>query len=280
MNYSVAICVYKNDDPSNFSAALSSIINQSILPFDISLVCDGPIPGSIFNVIESFIISSQQKNIQFNVVYLPLNIGRGQARNISISSTKTDIVMLMDSDDISIACRAEKQLKFLIEKNVSLVCSFGEEFFDGMSNTSNTKVCPEHNSEIIKSLNLACLIINPSIMFRKKSWYNCGGYPALNYSSEDHYFFLALASKNETFYCIQEVLILIRGSSAMLRRRVGFNPFFNDIRFRIASYSSRLISFPALIIGIIFSLRRLLPAKLSYFLVKFARKFVYSFLRK
>lgn len=52
--FSVAMCVYGNDNPEWFDEALNSVINQTIKPSEIVLVVDGPVPDSIHAVIEKY----------------------------------------------------------------------------------------------------------------------------------------------------------------------------------------------------------------------------------
>lgn len=52
--FSVAMSVYKNDNPEWFDKAMESIINQTIKPSEIVLVVDGPVPEGIMNVIHKY----------------------------------------------------------------------------------------------------------------------------------------------------------------------------------------------------------------------------------
>ena len=52
LKFSVVMSVYKNDNPDYVQVALSSIINQTLVPDEIVLIADGPIPDSLRTVIE------------------------------------------------------------------------------------------------------------------------------------------------------------------------------------------------------------------------------------
>ena len=52
--FSVAMCVYGGDNPENFECALNSVISQTVLPDEIILVVDGPIPDSISSIINKY----------------------------------------------------------------------------------------------------------------------------------------------------------------------------------------------------------------------------------
>ena len=53
--FSVAMSVYRNDNPHYFARALQSITeDQPVKPDEIVLVVDGPIPTAIQNIIEKY----------------------------------------------------------------------------------------------------------------------------------------------------------------------------------------------------------------------------------
>jgi hypothetical protein len=52
--FSVAMSVYKNDNPEWLDVALESIINQTVKPNEIVLVVDGPISDELNSVIKKY----------------------------------------------------------------------------------------------------------------------------------------------------------------------------------------------------------------------------------
>ncbi len=59
-DFSVAMCVYGKDNPHFFESALESIINQTVIPKEIVLVVDGPIPESIQKIIDKILKKCQE----------------------------------------------------------------------------------------------------------------------------------------------------------------------------------------------------------------------------
>lgn len=68
------------------------------------------------------------RGVQFKVVYLEKNVGHGLARKTSLEYTHYNIIALMDSDDICVNDRFEKELEVLIELNVDIVVGDIAEF--------------------------------------------------------------------------------------------------------------------------------------------------------
>ena len=47
IKFSVAMSIYKNDNPDQLVIALNSICTQSYVPDEVFLVIDGPVPDSL-----------------------------------------------------------------------------------------------------------------------------------------------------------------------------------------------------------------------------------------
>ena len=85
MKFSVALCVYGGDNPIWLDKALESIFCQTLLPSEVALVVDGPIPNSIEDVINKY-------SNKLNVFRFEQNQGHGNARRASIENCKNDII--------------------------------------------------------------------------------------------------------------------------------------------------------------------------------------------
>ena len=276
--YSVAICAYYLDEPDYLFEAIASMCNQSVLPEDISLVFDGPTPPNFTYPVNSAKKLCDSKSIEFNFLALPSSVGPGLARNIAIANTRTDIISLMDADDLSHPGRMLKQLEILWSRPaIQVVCSSAIEavFLDGNYDQKGTiKRCPETPAEIASQLRWTCPVCTPSLSFYKRCWFDCGGFPALSRSGEDHFFMLSLIHKGFNFYCIQDPLVTVRTSDLHLRRRHGFTVLYHDIVFRVKALSSGYISPLSAVLGVAAAFaRRLLPSKVGYTITLLARSF-------
>ena len=107
--FSVCMCVYGMDNPEHFLVAVRSIINQTVRPTEIVLVVDGPIP----DVLENAIALLQNEYAAFKIIRFEENKGHSMARRASIEHASCEWVAIMDSDDIAVPDRFEKQFTFL-----------------------------------------------------------------------------------------------------------------------------------------------------------------------
>ena len=111
MKFTVLMSVYAQENHKNFTTALESIlINQTVIPDEFVLVCDGPLNAELDAVISRF--HTNFPDI-FKVYRLEHNGGLGNALNVGMKLCQNEIIARADSDDICDSQRFEKQLDFL-----------------------------------------------------------------------------------------------------------------------------------------------------------------------
>lgn len=102
--------VYKNDNPQYLKLSLDSILNQTLRNFTIFLGIDGGISADLWSVINSV------KDDRLQVIANKENKGLASILNELLEKCRKDgyeFIARMDSDDIAVDNRFEKQLAFL-----------------------------------------------------------------------------------------------------------------------------------------------------------------------
>lgn len=218
---SVLMAVYKNDNPLHFHQAVKSIINQTFPASEIVLVVDGPISESIEQV-----ISELQEECSYLCVYrLEENVGLGAALNYGMTKCTYEIVARMDSDDISVPDRLEKQISyFKNNEKLSIVGSYIDEFVENPMEPVSIRAVPLSNAEIRKKAVIRSPFNHPSVMYKKKDVINAGGYQSL-YIYEDYYLWIRMIEQHCICANIPEVLVHMRVGNGMLERRAGKEGF-------------------------------------------------------
>lgn len=84
--FSVSICVYGKDNPQWFETAVDSVLNQTVMPDEVVLVVDGPVPPEL-----NIIIKKYESNDKFNVIRFMENQGHGNARRAGLSVCKNEV---------------------------------------------------------------------------------------------------------------------------------------------------------------------------------------------
>lgn len=215
--FSVLMSIYYKEKPEYFDLCLKSILTeQTVLPNEIVLVEDGKLSPEI-----EFVIKKYQHMFPgiFNIVALDNNVGLGSALNIGLKKCRYDIVMRMDSDDIAVSDRFEKQLKYMqMHKDVSVLGGFIDEFEEDVSKIIRTKTMPCSYEEVIKFAKFRNPINHMSVCFRKKDVLEVGNYQPLFYL-EDHYLWARLLVHNKKIENLPCVLVHARVGNGFVSRR-------------------------------------------------------------
>lgn len=224
-NISVLMSVYKNDIAKNVRVAVESVANQTLKPKQIVMVVDGPVPEDIMNELEKL-----KKEIKILEVYpLEKNVGLGTALNIGTQYCKYEFIARMDSDDISVPERFEKQMAcFEKDPELSMVGSNGQEFYDELENLANIKAVPETHEEIVEFLKGRCPFGHPSVIMKKDILEKAGGYQHWYYA-EDYYLWVRMYLAGAKFYNIQENLVYFRININTYKRRGGLK-YYKSIK--------------------------------------------------
>ena len=106
-DYSVLMSVYYKERPEWLRESIESILNQTIMTNDFVIVKDGKLTKELNDIISEYY--KKYPDI-LNIIELENNVGLGPALAIGVKACKNELIARMDSDDISIKERCEKQL--------------------------------------------------------------------------------------------------------------------------------------------------------------------------
>lgn len=208
--------VYKKDNPSFLTAAIESMLNQSVLCEQFIVVEDGPLPENLQKVIEEF--ASKQQEL-FTVVKLSENMGLGRALDKGLEVCRNNLVARMDADDISLPSRCEKLLD-LFAKNpkLGLAGTNIDEFYDNPQNIVSSRKVPSDYESIRKFMRRRSPFNHPSVMFKKSEVVRCGGYGKMKYK-QDFDLFARMLNMDCYALNLDESLLLFRSNKDNYKRR-------------------------------------------------------------
>ena len=226
-SFSIITSVYKNDKPEFIREALDSmLVHQSVKPSEIVLVQDGPVPYELSRVLLEY---KAKYGKVLNVIGLDKNGGLGNALRIGVEKSKYDILARMDSDDICLPDRFEKQLKYLEDHpDCDIVGGQMTEFIGSPNNIIGRRNVPLTNDEIYKFMKSRCGLNHVTVMFRKKSVLKVGNYQDW-FWNEDYYLWVRMMMAGCKFANIPEVAVNVRSGSDQYARRGGKNYFDSEI---------------------------------------------------
>ena len=275
MENKISVCtsVYKNDKPEFVRVALDSmLVHQSVKPDEIVLVQDGPVPEDL-----SLLLSEYEDKYSdvMHIIRLDKNGGLGNALRLGVENAKYYIIARMDSDDICLPGRFEKQLAYLeAHPECDIVGGQMTEFIDTPENIVGTREVPLTNEEIYEFMKSRCALNHVTVMFRKESVLKAGNYQDW-FWNEDYYLWVRMMMAGCKFANIPDVAVNVRSGADQYARRGGKKYFDSEIGIKKLMLDKKMITRREYLINYIerFIIQLMLPSSIrGWVFRKFARK--------
>ena len=148
------------------------------------------------------------------------NKGLGEALKKGTEYCTGDYIFRMDSDDISVFDRFEKQINY-IEKhsNIDVLGGNIAEFQKSIDEENKRlRVCPMNHEDIVKMGKKRNPMNHVTVCIKKEALVNSGGYQSLLYL-EDYYLWLRMIVNNCKLENLNETLVLVRVGNGFEGRR-------------------------------------------------------------
>ncbi len=238
--YSVLMSVYQKEKPQNLSESLESILLQTVPPDELILVCDGKLTDELNVIIKAF--ESEYQKI-FRSVRLLENVGTGMAANEGIKECQNELIAKMDSDDVCVPDRFQRQLMmFLKNPKLDMVGGYIEEFDDTTKEPIAIKKTPISHEEILKYARRRSPFNNQTLIYRKSFAQKVGGYTDIK-RCEDYEFITKMLMAGAVGENMPEVLVRYRVTKDNYKRRKNWSNTKSFIKVRWGLYKARFSSF-------------------------------------
>lgn len=272
-NFSVCTSVYKNDSVEYVREALDSmLVKQSVKPSEIVIVQDGPVPYQLSRMLIDY--KNQYGNV-LNIIKLDKNGGLGNALKIGVENAQYDIIARMDSDDICLPNRFEKQLSYMdAHPECDIVGGQITEFIDTPDNIVGKREVPCDNEAIYHYMRSRCALNHPTVMFKKKSVLNAGNYQDW-FWNEDYYMWIRMMEQGCVFANLPDVLVNMRSGLDQYGRRGGKKYFDSEIGIKKLMLEKGMITRKEYIVNYVqrFIIQLMLPNSVRGWVLRtFARK--------
>ena len=225
--YSVLMSVYSKEKPEYFRVAIQSMIGQTVQADEFVIVCDGPLTEELDEVLSW---AEEKLKEKIKMVRLPQNGGLGKALNMGLMACKNELVARMDTDDISLSDRCEKQLKaFSDHPEVSVISGVAEEFYEDANEITARRVLPLDHEAIYEFAKKRNPFNHPCVMFKKSAVQKAGGYQEM-YRLEDYFLWVRMLLNGEKGLNLNDTLLKMRTGAGMYKRRGGLKYMSSQIR--------------------------------------------------
>lgn len=231
---SVLMSTYAGEHAAHLAGALDSVFAQTLAPAELILVVDGPVDAAQEVAIRES--SAHSGAIAMRVVRLPKNRGLALALNAGLAACSHDWIMRMDSDDLSLPHRLERQWSALsADPTIDLLATWHAEFADDVDHIGAIKATPPEHDAIVAALKWRNVISHPTIMFRKATVARIGAYRPVHLL-EDYDLYVRLVLAGARLAAIPEPLVKVRTDPGQRRRRGGLRYVRTEVSFRIDCY--------------------------------------------
>lgn len=222
MQFSVLLSVYEKENPEHFALAIESVLNQTVKPDEIVLVRDGVVPVTLQKSIDQFI---ETYSDVFTYIPLDKNVGLGEALRCGVEKAKHEWIFRMDTDDISVPDRFEKQIAYIKEHpEVDVLGGQIEEFIGDPQNVVSKRSVPLGHDGIVDFMKVRNPMSHVSVAIKKESLLLVGNYMHAHYV-EDYFLWCRMFLQGCTFANLPDTLVLVRVGKDMYRRRGGYRYF-------------------------------------------------------
>lgn len=268
MKFSVLMSIYYKEKPEYFNRAMQSIWNeQSVKPNEIVLVQDGKLTDELYDLIDEW---KSKLDEVLKIVPLEQNVGLGNALNIGLKECSYELVARMDTDDICMPGRFEKQIRFFENHDVDIIGSYCIEI-DEDNNRGNLRKMPVNHQDIYNNL-FTNPFIHPSMMFKKSIIEKVGGYDKTLTRRQDYDLWFKCSKAGAKFANIDESLLLYRFTNDTHKKQ-NLNLMLSQAK--IGFKGVRLLNQPywKAIACYVPVVRSLLPNKIQHLVYRLLKKF-------
>ena len=194
---------------------------------------------------------------------------------VLVENARYDIIARMDSDDICLPDRFEKQLTYLDEHpECDIVRGQMTEFIDSPDNIVGRREVPLTNEEIYEFMKSRCALNHVTVMFRKEAVLKAGNYQDW-FLNEDYYLWVRMMMADCKFANILDVAENVRSGADQYARRGGMKYFDSEIGIKKLMLEKRMINRREYVVNYIqrFIIQLLLPNSVRGWVFRiFARK--------
>lgn len=257
--YSVLMSVYKNEKPAFLKESIESVLNQTLPTDDFVIVCDGPLTDELNQILCE---TKEEHKDCVTIHRLSKNVGLPMALNEGLKVCRNDIVARMDSDDICFLNRMETEYAFLQKEDLDLVGSALLEFSDDKEKTTAKREVPQDYNAICNFAKRRNPFNHPTVMYRKSSVEEVGGYQNF-YLFEDYHLWVRMLMAGKKAMNVKQPLLYMRTGDGMFDRRGGIKYAGAIWRFRLYLFASGFCSWRDFLVTVLgHTFVALLPTKL------------------
>jgi len=246
MKLSVLISVYRKESPEFLCQSLDSLAVQTFQADEVVVVKDGLLGSEL-----DATISSYRGRLPITTLQLNENVGLGVALREGLNQCRAELVARMDSDDICLPDRFEKQLKFMeLNPEVDLVGGAIAEFHSDWAKVESVRRMPSTAEQLNRVARFRNPLNHMTVMFRKASVVAAGNYqPCAGF--EDYELWARMLMRGDRFHNLDDILVHVRCGNGMQQRRGGLRYLREEIKLQRRFVKTGFLSRPQFLLNLV-----------------------------
>ncbi len=159
--------------------AIESILNQTHHEFELIIISENGTSEASLKVINGY------RDPRIRHIQNETRLGLAVSLNRAIADADGEFIARMDSDDVSLPSRLERQLRYMDEHPHIGVLGSNFETIDSEGRTVSFSSFPTSPISLRWELQMGCPILHPSVLMRKSVFARSGGYdPKYRYNED------------------------------------------------------------------------------------------------
>jgi glycosyltransferase involved in cell wall biosynthesis len=227
MKLSVLISVYDKESPVFLDQCLESVAQQTLPADEVVIVEDGPLGEGLHSMIDAW-----RTMLPIVSLRIAAHVGLGAALRAGLYACEGEYVARMDSDDICVPERFERQVTYLdANREVAVVGSAIAEFQQNPSMPQAIRRLPASGEALRRFARSRTPMNHMTVVFRKSSVVAAGNYESCQ-GFEDYHLWARMLTLGYQLRNLKDVLVYARCGNGMQARRGGFAYLKREIRFQ------------------------------------------------
>ena len=217
LRLSIIITVYNNS--KYLDRCISSIIKQSLLPFEIIIIDDGS-----KKEISKKKINRYKKKFKNITLFRKKNFGPSSARNFGLKIARGNLITFFDVDDEMLQNCIERKIKFIKKKNTKLMIGvYSQSIKNNKKLNFLKKISGKPSTDLIGKYENGLSAYFNNYILVKKNINKLGGLDENLKINEDFDFFIRALKKNLKIYALEDFDVKIHLSQNSLTRNTNIN---------------------------------------------------------
>jgi glycosyltransferase involved in cell wall biosynthesis len=232
---------------------------------EVVLVEDGPICRELARIIQLY-----REDLNIVSVRLSENSGLAVALNEGLKQCAHDLVARMDSDDIALPERFEKQVSFMqANPDITVSSASIDEYDESIEKLLYRRELPLTHKELYDFAKSRNPINHTACLYRKSVILEQGGYPDIY--PEDYMLWIKVLQRGARFANLPDTLMQVRTGEGFLKRR-GYEILKGELKIYRYMYDNKFISVFEYLKNVILRIvLRVSPRRIKSILYKYAR---------